>query len=66
MIERIKNEPALFLALVGQVIAVAVGFGVELTTNQVFLLEGLVAAAVSFGIRKRVTPVRKLETKETL
>ena len=61
ILERIKNEPALFMAFVGQVVAALVVFGVGLTPEQIITLEGLVAAAVSVLIRRKVTPTRKLE-----
>lgn len=51
------REPALFLGLIAAIVNLAVGFGLDISTEQ----QGLIAAAtltvVSFAVRQSVTPV---------
>jgi hypothetical protein len=53
----VKTEPALILGLINAVIAVAVGFGLDVTPEQVGLINAAAAAVISVIIRSRVTPV---------
>lgn len=53
---RFKDEPALVLALVQAVIAVAVSFGLDLSPEQVGSILALSAAAAAVFLRQRVTP----------
>lgn len=52
-----NREPALFLGAIHAIIALAIGFGLSITTEQFALIEVAVAAVVSFIVRSRVTPV---------
>lgn len=58
MLDRMRREPALIGGLVQAVLAVAVAFGLDLTTEQQAAILGLSAAAlgVAVGVRSRVTP----------
>lgn len=51
------REPALVLAAVQAVLAVAVGFGLPVTTEQMALILAAVAAVIGVITRSRVTPV---------
>ena len=48
------REPALILAVVQAAIALAVGFGLDLTAEQVSLATALVAAVMGVLIRRQV------------
>lgn len=50
------REPALFLTAVHALLAVAIGFGFDITTEQFALIETAIAAVVGFVIRSQVTP----------
>lgn len=56
MLERIQNEPALALGVVQAVIALAVGFGLPVTPEQVGLIVAFTAAVLSWVTRSNVTP----------
>jgi hypothetical protein len=51
-----NREPALFLGAIHAIIALAIGFGLDVTIEQFALIEVAVAAVVSFIVRSRVTP----------
>jgi hypothetical protein len=53
------REPAVVLGFVQVVIALAVGFGLDLSTAQQALILAAVAALIALLVRSRVTPVRK-------
>lgn len=53
-----RREPARILALVSAVIAVAVGFGLPVTEEQVGLIMAAVALLIGEGTRSQVTPVK--------
>jgi hypothetical protein len=55
---RIKEEPALALALVQAVIALAVSFGLSLSPEQVGAILASVAAAAALFLRQRVSPTQ--------
>jgi len=57
MLERIQQEPALTLGLVQALIAVAVGFGLPVTPEQVGLIVAFTAAVLSWVTRSNVTPL---------
>ena len=59
MLERIQQEPALVLGAVQALIAMAVGFGLEVTAEQVGLIVAAAAAVLSVVTRTQVTPVHK-------
>lgn len=54
-----NREPALILGLVQAAIALAVGFGLRLSAEQISLLMAFTAALLAFVTRSRVTPVNK-------
>ena len=54
-----NREPALFLGAIHALIALAIGFGLNITIAQFALIEVAVAAVVSFIVRSRVTPVNQ-------
>lgn len=58
--ERILNEPVMVLALIEAGIALAVGFGLDWTAEQVALVVAFTAALLGLVARSAVTPVRKL------
>lgn len=53
----LRDEPVLILALVQASIALAVGFGLDWTTEQVALVVAFSAAVLGVIARQRVTPV---------
>lgn len=52
-----NREPALILATVGAIIALAVGFGLDWTGEQVALTMAAVQAFLGLVVRQKVTPV---------
>ena len=52
-----NREPALILGAVGAVIALAVSFGLPVTTEQVGFILAAVSAILALITRSRVTPV---------
>ena len=52
-----NREPALILAAVQAVLAVAIGFGVDITTEQLALILAATAAVLGLVTRSKVTPV---------
>lgn len=52
-----NREPALIMAAVQAVIAVAVGFGLEWSGEQVSLVTVAAAAILGLVVRQKVTPV---------
>lgn len=60
MLERIKNEPVLVVALVQAVLGLLLAFGVGLTEGQVAALLTLTGATLALFVRRRVAPVRKM------
>lgn len=53
------REPALILGLVQAALALAVGFGLHLSTEQMGLLMAFSAALLAVITRQNVTPVNK-------
>lgn len=51
------REPALILGAVNALLAVAVGFGLAVTPEQVGLINAAVAAVLSVIVRQSVSPV---------
>jgi hypothetical protein len=51
------REPALILAAVQAIIALAIGFGLDITTEQVGLILAATAAVIGVITRSKVTPV---------
>lgn len=52
-----SREPALILGAINALVALAVGFGLDITPEQVGLINAAVAAVLSVVVRSRVTPV---------
>lgn len=52
-----NREPALILAAVQAVLALAIGFGLDITTEQVGLILAATAAVFGAITRSKVTPV---------
>lgn len=59
--ERITDEPAFTLALVQAGLALAVGFGLSLTTEQMALLLAFTAALLGWITRSQVTPTKYID-----
>ena len=59
IIARIRQEPALLLALVGALIALALSFGLSLSVDQQGAIMALVIAVLGFVTRSQVSPVAK-------
>jgi hypothetical protein len=53
------REPALWLGLVSAVIALAVGFGLNVTPEQIGLIMAAVSAIIAFVTRSQVTPTKR-------
>jgi hypothetical protein len=51
-----SREPAMFLALTQSALALAVGFGLHITTEQFGLLMAFTAALLGFITRTQVSP----------
>lgn len=51
-----NREPALILGAVSAIVSLAVGFGLDITGEQVALVNAAVAAVVSLIVRQKVTP----------
>ena len=51
------REPALVLGAVNAILALAVGFGLNVTSEQVGLINAAVAAILSVIVRQRVSPI---------
>ena len=51
------REPALFLGMIAAILAVAMGFGLDISAEQLGLIMAGVVAVVSFCVRQSVTPV---------
>ena len=56
MLDRIRHEPALVLGAVQALVAMAVGFGLPVTPEQVALIVAATAAVLSVVTRTQVTP----------
>lgn len=52
-----NREPALVMEAISAVIALAIGFGLDWTGEQVALTMAAVAAVVGIIVRSKVTPV---------
>jgi hypothetical protein len=57
------REPALILACVQAVLACAVGFGLDLTSEQMALVLAATAAVLGLVVRQQVTPTATLAEK---
>ena len=60
---RIRNEPALVSGAVTAVIALAMTFGLNLSTEQVGAILAVVAAGLAFVVRAQVTPTVKTDSE---
>ena len=57
--QRIKREPALVAGVISAVIALAVSFGADLSSEQVGAIMAVVAAVTALFTRQQVTPTTK-------
>ena len=57
------REPALILGAVNALLAVAVGFGLDVTPEQVGLINAAVAAVLAVIVRAQVTPVAEVSER---
>lgn len=57
MLERIENEPALTLGVLQALLALLVGFGIDLDGEQVALIVAFSAAVLSWVTRSNVSPL---------
>ena len=57
-----SSEPVLIMGAVNAVLALAVGFGLHLTSAQVGLINGAVAAVIALITRSQVSPVQPSQT----
>lgn len=53
----INSEPALIVAFVEAVLALAIGFGLALTGAQVALILAVVTSGLALVVRSKVTPI---------
>ena len=60
ILDRIKEEPAMFYALISALITMAVAFGLNLTTDQMAAVLAPVAILIGLLTRSVVTPDVKL------
>ena len=60
------REPALFLGMIAAILAVAMGFGLSITAEQLGLIMAGVISVVSFCVRQSVTPVTVSRASELL
>lgn len=51
------REPTLFIGMIEALIALAIGFGLDLTPEQFALIMVALTAVLSFTLRQKVTPV---------
>lgn len=58
LIERVRNEPALFAGLVSMLLITVQEFGLNLTDGQETALNGLTVAVLAFAVRRKVVPER--------
>lgn len=54
----IKSEPALLLGALNALLALGVGFGLDVDPGQVGLINAAVAAVLAVVVRSRVTPIQ--------
>jgi hypothetical protein len=57
---KLRNEPVAILAVIEAAIALGVGFGLELSTEQVGLIMAVASGVIGLIARSQVTPVAKL------
>ena len=63
MLERVQQEPALTLAMVQAAVALAVGFNLPVTPEQVALIVAFTAAVLGWVTRTQVTPAGKPDVR---
>jgi hypothetical protein len=61
MWQRIRNEPALVAGVVAAAIALAVSFGLNLSTAQIGTINAFVAAVLAVVVRTKVTPAHDVQ-----
>jgi len=60
LIKHTQAEPALFLGMVEALLALAIGFGFDLTPQQFALIMAALTTVLAFAVRQQVTPTVKL------
>lgn len=58
---RFSDEPAVWVGLLQAVLALAIGFGLDLSEEQVALILAVVAAASAVLVRSRVSPTSHID-----
>lgn len=70
MLEKIKAEPALAIAVAVAVLSLLTAFGVEITTDQSTAIQGVIGAVLVLlggaATRAKVAPVRDAPDRRTL
>ena len=64
ILERLKREPALILALVGALISLGLAFGLDLSKEQQTAITAAIVAVVAIITRSQVTPNASVAAKE--
>ena len=59
---KLNTEPVAIVAALEALLALAVGFGLDLTAEQVALILAAVTALLGLFVRSRVTPTTKVAT----
>lgn len=60
IVDRLLNEPVMVLAFIEAGLALAIGFGLNWTAEQVALVIAFTSALLGLIARSQVTPMRKL------
>jgi hypothetical protein len=64
MLDRIKQEPVMFQAIIQAAVALALSFGLKLSSTQVGAILAFTAAILSFWTRSQVTPTANPRTND--
>jgi hypothetical protein len=56
-----NREPALWIGVISALIALGVGFGLKVTTEQVGLIMAAVTVVLAFVTRSQVTPTSSIK-----
>ena len=57
---KLTTEPAAIVGAIEAILALAIGFGVDITTEQLALIMAAVTAVLALVVRSQVTPTSKL------
>ncbi|HKE25116.1 MAG TPA: hypothetical protein VKB88_22300 [Bryobacteraceae bacterium] len=64
MLQRIKQEPVMFQAVIQAALALGLSFGLKLSSSQVGAILAFTAASLSFWARSQVTPMVNPKTDD--